>query len=420
MADPILHHDLVRASPEAHPAQWLYVLHGMFGAGRNWSTIMRRVVHRRPEWGAVLVDLREHGRSSGFAPPHTVSATAADLMRLVQATSLPPAAVLGHSFGGKVALEFARASAADPAAEGTPLGREDAIPRELWIIDSVPAPAPEPRGAAWAMLRILQRHAGPFADRAEAIAAMEADGVEDGVAQWMSTNLQPTPQGDMRWRIDLPAMEALLRDFFRADLWDVVEHPPGVLRIHFVKAEQSDVMPEAVTERIERIGRENRRVELIRMPGGHWLNADNPDGMVALLAERLAGESADGPQEARGAGAPAGEPAQWSGTVADPGTALSPAARRHLAEDLIARGPGDVRDALAAAAAADYRALARAAGALAESAATLGLGELAAAAHALTQAARAGELELGERLVALTLAWDRARPVLEQQSRRGA
>src|SRR5512140_1638579 len=107
MNDPVLHHQVLTAA-EAAPGRWLYVLHGIFGAGRNWASIARRLVRERPDWGAVLVDLREHGRSTGFGGPHTVAAAAGDLRRLVETTGLAATGVLGHSFGGKVALRFGR------------------------------------------------------------------------------------------------------------------------------------------------------------------------------------------------------------------------------------------------------------------------------------------------------------------------
>jgi hypothetical protein len=47
------------------------------------------------------------------------------------------------------------------------------------------------------------------------------------------------------------------------------------------------VLSEGATARIEAAGRENGRVFLHRMEGGHWLNADNPDAMVELLSAEL-------------------------------------------------------------------------------------------------------------------------------------
>jgi len=63
-------------APGESPDRWFAVLHGIFGSGRNWASVARRVVRARPEWGAVLVDLREHGESVGFEPPHTLDRAA--------------------------------------------------------------------------------------------------------------------------------------------------------------------------------------------------------------------------------------------------------------------------------------------------------------------------------------------------------
>lgn len=57
------------------------------------------------------MDLRNHGRSAGikgFDPPHNMSTAAKDLADLVKARGWPwPDVVVGHSMGGKVALDFA-------------------------------------------------------------------------------------------------------------------------------------------------------------------------------------------------------------------------------------------------------------------------------------------------------------------------
>ena len=104
---PTLHRERVTASG-ADPGSHLVFLHGIFGAGRNWATVAHHLVRERPEWGALLVDLRQHGSSQGFPTPHTLAAVAADVGRLILASEHPVRGVLGHSFGGKVALELVR------------------------------------------------------------------------------------------------------------------------------------------------------------------------------------------------------------------------------------------------------------------------------------------------------------------------
>jgi pimeloyl-ACP methyl ester carboxylesterase len=103
----------------------------------------------------------------------------------------------------------------------------------------------------------------------------------------MATNLTREDDGRWRWRIDVEDMEALMRDFFEVDAWDVVEAPSEGLHVHLVKAEASSVLDEDACARAESAARTTGRVHLHRVEGGHWLNADNPDALVALLAEWL-------------------------------------------------------------------------------------------------------------------------------------
>lgn len=267
----LLHHDKVTAGET--PEHWLYVLHGIYGAGRNWASVMRRVVRARPEWGALLIDLRQHGASQTLPPPHTVDAAARDLVALADAAHVTPAAVLGHSFGGKVALLFAGLD--DPAAR---------VLRQVWVIDSTPE-ARAPAGSAWTMFNLLRSMPDRFRTRGELVSGLEAHGVQTGVAQWMATNLE-AEDGAYRWRFDLDAMEALLLSFFRTDAWNTVESPRAGLEVHIVKAEDSPVLEGDALQRCEAAATATGTF-LHRVAGGHWVNAENPDAIEELLVRLL-------------------------------------------------------------------------------------------------------------------------------------
>lgn len=276
-AGPVPAHEPV-AAPDAAPARWMLVLHGIYGAGRNWASVARRFVRQRPEWGALLVDLRGHGGSSdGFPPPHTVDACAADLLRLIDGSGLEVAAVLGHSFGGKVALRYAERAAVHPTAPHL---------ERVWVIDSTPDARP-PSGSAWHMLQVLRDHPGPFDDRDAGIAAVESAGYDTGVAQWMSTNLVRNDDGRLVWRLDAGVMEALLRSFFDLDAWSVVEHPPAGTTIHVVKARESSILDDEARHRLEAAGLATGAVHVHEVDGGHWVNADNPDALQRLLLDHM-------------------------------------------------------------------------------------------------------------------------------------
>jgi pimeloyl-ACP methyl ester carboxylesterase len=269
VADPILSHDRVTAD-DAEPGAWLYVLHGVYGAGRNWASVIRRVIRARPEWGALLVDLRQHGESQGFAGPHTVQAAAADVDRLAEHTGLRPDVVLGHSFGGKVALVHA--------------GMTSEPPRQVWVIDSTPQER-EPDGSAWDMLELLESLPRTFDSRDDLVMRLMERGQPKPLAQWMATNLV-SDDGGYRWRFDFDSIRALLISFFETDAWDVVEEPPDGTEIHLVKAEDSRVLSGPALERADAAAAGGRTF-VHRVAGGHWVNAENPAALESLLVQML-------------------------------------------------------------------------------------------------------------------------------------
>ncbi len=271
---PPLAHTIV-AADGAHAGHTLALLHGIYGRGRNWAAIARGLIAARPEWAAALIDLRLHGASPAFAPPHTVAACAADVRELItraEAWPAPAAAVVGHSFGGKVALSLLADGTAPPLSQ-------------VWVVDSTPAPG-EPDGSAWQLLRLVRMLPQRVATRTEAIDGLVAGGTAPDVAAWMASNLRRDGEG-LAWALDWDAMEALLRDFFVRDLWPVVDTPPPGVALHFIKATQSSRLSEEACARIEAAGRATGRVHLHRVEGGHWVHADNPAAIIALLAATL-------------------------------------------------------------------------------------------------------------------------------------
>ena len=261
----ILYHQRVAAGGAA-PGRWLPVLHGLLGSGRNWLSVARRIVERRPDWGVLLVDLREHGRSVGLPGPHTITSAAHDIGRLITSLGVSAPAVLGHSFGGKVALAHAVAARAT---------------RAVFIVDSVAEPTGD-GGPAGHMLSRLRRMPAEYTSREAAVEALQAAAVERPVAQWMAMNL--VQNGDVfRWRMSLEAVEALYESFRAEDLTDLVRANPQ-MKVHAIRGTESTVVPAAAGDRWRSLG---DHVVLHEVAGGHWLNVDNPAEVVRIVAEHL-------------------------------------------------------------------------------------------------------------------------------------
>lgn len=260
----------VRASDADDLAGRLLVLHGFLGAGRNWSSFAHRLVDLRPDWEVSLVDLRLHGDSLDVAPPHSVARAAEDVIAIADAADRS-VALLGHSFGGKVALAA--------------LDRLRHPPVQGWVIDSTPSVSAG-GGSASRMLERLESSPSDFPDRDSGVRWIMDGGFDEPTARWMATNLERSEEG-FRWRLDPIGLRSLLDDFLATDAWSVLEDPPRGTEIHVVRARSSTILSPTDVERLERIAARGEPVELHELKGGHWLHIDNPDGLLDLLSRRL-------------------------------------------------------------------------------------------------------------------------------------
>ena len=275
---PLLAHTVI-AAPGATPTRTAFLLHGILGAGRNWRTFARRLAGRRPDWRVVLVDLRHHGLSPALPAPDTLAACADDVAALAAKLGTP-SALLGHSFGGKVALMYASRHGRDLQAVG--------------VLDSLPAePDPDLTAARSSevarVLAALAEVPVPAADRKTVRAALSAQGLSDGLVMWLLTSLRSGASG-WTWVWDLQAIHRLLVDYWQSDLWGVVEGPRSQSgfdgELTFVRAGKSDRWTPEVLERFARLPAS--RATLVTLPdAGHWLHVDDPEGTLRVVSGLL-------------------------------------------------------------------------------------------------------------------------------------
>ncbi|NCQ59840.1 MAG: alpha/beta hydrolase [Myxococcales bacterium] len=266
---PLAHTRLV--APDTNPTQDFYFLHGILGSRSNWRSLAKRLVARRPELGAVLVDLREHGDSGSRPPPHTLAACAADLEDLAHVLGRPVAGVLGHSFGGKVALRWSQERGASLS--------------QLWLVDSTPGARPSRHGSenlleVVAALRVMPRG---WPTRQAFVERLVTMGFALSLAQWLAMNLMPQPEGGLVLALDLDAIEGLLDDYFAQDLWPAVEQSQ-VGALHLVIGGRSNVYDAEDRDRAHALASERAHVHVhVIAQAGHFVHVDAPDELLGLM-----------------------------------------------------------------------------------------------------------------------------------------
>lgn len=249
----------------------MIVLHGILGSGGNWRGIARKVVERRPEWGLVLVDLRQHGRSEHGTPPNTVAACAEDV-RALAAQLGNVTAIAGHSFGGKVAL-------ATRAFGGM---------RQTWMFDSSPGARPDraedSSETVAQLIALMEKLPRTWAKRDDFVAAVVAAGRAKPLAQWLAMNVVPAEQG-YALRLDLAAIREMIADYLAQDLW-ASAFDPALGDLELVIATKSDVVNAADRARV---ASPPPHIHVEHVETGHWLHIDAPATIVELLTSRLPG-----------------------------------------------------------------------------------------------------------------------------------
>ena len=268
MSEHLLHTASVRASG-ARPQKAYLFLHGILGTGGNLRGLSQALVQADPTCEGVLVDLRLHGRSRLASPPHDVPACARDLTLLARAQQLPTVGVIGHSFGGKVALAY---HAAHPELE------------RLILLDSDPGARPDRAGSEQTMevLDMLERLPTSYERRDQFVELVHAAGHSRAIADWLAMNLTRTESGFVL-AIDLPAIKSLLDSYFSLDLWRVLE--ASTARVDVVIGGRSRVWDADDRERLRTLAaQKSGRLRMHVLPeAGHWVHVDGAHALRTLL-----------------------------------------------------------------------------------------------------------------------------------------
>ncbi|MCA9532028.1 MAG: alpha/beta hydrolase [Myxococcales bacterium] len=266
------------------PTRAMLFLHGILGTRANWRGVARALVDQRPGLAAVLVDLRGHGESLGLPGAPTVVEAARDLLAFDALLGLPVRGVLGHSFGGKVAMQYA-IDRSDPLDTLVVVDSSPSRERDVDAPAALATDAETPRVQETAhILQTLRSLRFPLPSREAFIQGLEAAGLSRPIALWLAMNLRRTPDGQRDFPLDLDEIEALLASYYATDTWAAVERPRGRGQVHLIAGGRSSVLSPADLARVELAAREHDGVHLHVIPeAGHWVHVDAPDALHGLL-----------------------------------------------------------------------------------------------------------------------------------------
>jgi len=166
----------------------LVILHGLFGSLNNWHSHAAVLGER---FRVLTVDQRNHGGS-----PHSAimsyAAMAEDLREFISDQNTGPIQLLGHSMGGRTAMQFALTYPSEV--------------QRLVVVDI------RPQGDRPSHTHILEAMQGVDLSRVwtrgdvdATLAPLIPDQAE---RQLLATNLKRTEEGTFRWKINLDAIAA--------------------------------------------------------------------------------------------------------------------------------------------------------------------------------------------------------------------
>lgn len=244
-----------------HRGEPLIILHGLFGSRENWHSISVRLSEH---FRVFALDQRNHGESSRHSTMDYRN-MAEDVHEFMVARHLEPAHVLGHSMGGKTAMQLA-------------LLHPEAV-QSLTSVDMAPrAYSPRHRKALEGLLAL---DLASFQTRKQMEDALEPWVPELAVRRFLLKNVQRDPGGSFQWGIGL---QEILQNYSRLSEALESDRPYSGPAL-FVRGAQSDYLVEDDLECIRRLF---PKAQLATVPeAGHLLHVENPKIFLALLLEFL-------------------------------------------------------------------------------------------------------------------------------------
>src|SRR5688572_4977900 len=246
---------------ELGKGQPFIILHGLMGSSDNWLTQAKLLAD---QYHIYMIDQRNHGQS-----PHSdefdYKVLANDIKDFITQHKLEKPIVLGHSMGGKAAMNFA-------------IANPDMLDR-LIVVDIAPKPYPIHHDSIVDGLKAVP--IGTLQTRNEADEVLSKYVPEPDVRQFLLKNLSRKPEGGFAWKINLKVIDSNL-ELISADI-----QFPGMYngQTLFVRGVNSNYVKDEDRQRIKELFPNST---LITMDTGHWVQAEKPQEFVEVVRNFLA------------------------------------------------------------------------------------------------------------------------------------
>ncbi|MDQ2089995.1 alpha/beta fold hydrolase [Marimonas arenosa] len=246
MLNTILH-----GTPTKQPA--LLIAHGLFGSGRNWGVIAKRLSNDRQ---VIAVDMRNHGASPWY-DSHSYPDLANDLAATARAHGAP-LDVLGHSMGGKAAMMLALSN--------------PGLVNRLIVADIAPVAYGHTQAHNIAAMR--QVDLSRVEKRSDAARQLEPRVEDPALVPFL---LQSLDVAHRRWRLNLDVLEREMEKILAFPETNARFDGPTL----FLSGGDSTYVTSDHRPRIQGLFPKAR---FVKIPGaGHWLHADKPREFEAAV-----------------------------------------------------------------------------------------------------------------------------------------
>lgn len=233
------------------------LLHGLFGMGSNLGSLGRVLA---PEFRVHQVDLPNHGRSP-WHDAMSLQTLAGAIKDYAREHCKGSYSIVGHSLGGKVAMELAL--------------EEPALAQALVVADIAPVSYPGSHDDVFAGIEAVA--AARPASRREASTIMERHVEEPGVVQFLLLSLRRDASGNYLWRFNARALKANYEALREAPARKNDYDAPTL----FVYGTESTYMEEASLSAAKSYFPQASFVPIVG--AGHWLHAEKPDEFNAAV-----------------------------------------------------------------------------------------------------------------------------------------